>query len=166
MQSGGKGHVIWCCKQKKGIKLEKPNENLCRVYFKKAKSALNMLTSAVEKDELDWIATTAYYARYFAFYALLQKSGIRSEIHDCTISLMGFLFVEENVIEEYLYKELLLAKDLRVDIQYYITEELDKKKLKADAETARTFVLKMEQLMEEITEEDINKIRKKLKQTE
>ena len=54
-----------------------------------------MLESATEKDEIDWISTTAYYARYFAFYALLQKCGIKSEIHDCTISLMSFLFVED-----------------------------------------------------------------------
>ncbi len=80
-----KSHVSWCWKQKRGIKLEQPNDNLCTVYIKKAKSSLNMLESATEKDEIDWIFTTAYYARYFAFYALLQKCGIKSEIHDCTI---------------------------------------------------------------------------------
>jgi len=80
-------HVLWCLEQKRGIKLEEPNDNLYYVYIKKAKSALNMLTSAIEQNEVDWIATTAYYARYFAFYGLLQKCGIKSEIHDCTLSL-------------------------------------------------------------------------------
>lgn len=157
-----KSHVSWCFKQKRGIKLEEPNDNLCNVYIKKAKSSLNMLESATEKDEVDWISTTAYYARYFAFYALLQKCGIKSEIHDCTISLMYFLFVDENLIEGHFYNELQLAKDLRVDTQYYVTEEIDLNRLKKDAETARSFVLKMEEIIENLTEEQIKKMREKL----
>jgi len=157
-----KKQILWCCKQKKGIRLEQPNDNLCIVYIKKAKSSLNMLESAIEKDEIDWISTTAYYARYFAFYALLQKCGIKSEIHDCTIYLMHFLFVEENIIEERFYKELQLAKELRVDTQYYVTNELDLNKLKKDSETARSFVLKMEELIEILPQEQINTIKEKL----
>jgi len=157
-----KSNILWCWKQKRGIKLEKPNDNLCKAYVEKAKSALNMLDSAIEKEEIDWIATTAYYSRYFALYALLQKCGIKSEIHDCTISLMHFLFVEENIIPEELYTELLLAKDLRVDTQYYVTEQIDKEKLKTDSATARNFVLKIEEVIENVMPEQINKIRQKL----
>jgi len=120
---------------------------------------LNLL---LKKDEIDWISTTAYYARYFALYALLQKCGIKSEIHDCTISLMHFVFVEENLVEEHFYKELQLAKELRVDTQYYVTEEIDLEKLKKDSETARSFVLKMEEIIESMTEKQIIEIRKKL----
>ncbi len=121
-----------------------------------------MLESATQKDEIDWISTTAYYARYFAFYALLQKCGIKSEIHDCTISLMQFLFVDEKLIEQHFSKELQLAKELRVDTQYYVTEEIDLNKLKKDSETARSFVLKMEEVIENLTEEQIKLIREKL----
>jgi uncharacterized protein (UPF0332 family) len=157
-----KSHVSWCCKQKRGIKLEQPNDNLCNAYIKKAKSSLNMLESAIEKNEIDWISATAYYARYFAFYALLQKCGIKSEIHDCTISLMNFLFVNENIIEKHFYNELQLAKELRVDTQYYVTEEIDLDKLKKDSNTAGSFVLRMEEVIENITEEQMNAIKSKL----
>jgi uncharacterized protein (UPF0332 family) len=157
-----KSHVSWCWKQKRGIKLEEPNDNLCKAYVEKAKSALNMLDSAIEKDEVDWIAATAYYSRYFSLYALLQKCGIKSEIHDCTISLMHFLFVEDDIIPESLYAELLLAKDLRVDTQYYVTEQIDKEKLKNDSTTARNFVLKMEEIIETIIPNQITEIRQKL----
>lgn len=157
-----KSHVSWCWKQKRGIKLEEPNDNLCKAYIEKAKSALNMLDSAIEKDEIDWIATTAYYSRYFVLYALLQKCGIKSEIHDCTISLLHFLFVDERIIDESFYSEILLAKDLRVDTQYYVTEQIDKEKLKNDSATARNFVLKMEEVIENITPNNITKIRQKL----
>jgi len=158
-----KSHIFWCWKQKRGIKIEQPNENLCNVYIEKAKSSLNILESATEKNEMDWISTTAYYARYFVFYALLQKCGIKSEIHDCTISLMDILFVEDNLIEKHFHKELKLAKKLRVDTQYYVTEKIDLKKLKKDSETARDFVLKIEEIIENLTEEQIENIRKKLK---
>ena len=121
-----------------------------------------MLNSAIEKDEADWIATTAYYSRYFAVYALLQKGGIKSEIHDCTISLMHFLFVEENVVEEELYAELLLAKEMRVETQYYVTEQIDSEKIKKYSATARNFVLKMEEVIENITEIQIKTMRQKL----
>lgn len=157
-----KSHVCWCWRQKRGIKLEAPNDNLCKAYIEKAKSALNMLDSAIEKDETDWIVTTAYYSRYFALYALLQKCGIKSEIHDCTISLMHFLFVEGNIISNQLYTELLLAKDLRIDMQYYVTEQIDKEKLKIDSATARDFVLKMEGSIENLTADIIKKIRQKV----
>ena len=160
-----KSHVSCCWKQKRGIKLEESNDNLCKAYIEKAKSALNMLDSATEKAEVDWMATTAYYSRYFALYALLQKCGIKSEIHDCTISLMHFLFVEENIIEEQLYAELLLAKDLRVDTQYYVTEQIDKEKLKIDSATAKNFVLKMEEAIDKVTVIHINMIRQKLGNT-
>lgn len=152
-------HIFWCKKQKRGIKVEKPNENLCKAYIKKSKSALNMLNSAIEQNEPEWIATTAYYARYFAFYALLQKCGIKSEIHDCTISLMGHLFVNMELIKEEMYKEMLLAKELRTDVQYYVTEELDYTKLKKDAKTAGDFVLEIERVIENINQEQINEMR-------
>ena len=162
MKKDPESHMSWCWKQKRGIKLEAPNDNLSKVYIKKAKSSLNILESATQKDEVDWIATTAYYARYFAFYALLQKCGIKSEIHDCTISMMKFLFVDEELVEEHFYNELLLAKELRVDTQYYVNEELDKEKLNKDSQTARSFVLKMEQVIESLDDKKIKSIREKL----
>ncbi len=74
-----KSQILWCLEQNRGIKIEEPNNNLSKVYIKKAKSSLNMLDSAIEKEEVEWISTTAYYARYFSFYALLQKIGIKSK---------------------------------------------------------------------------------------
>lgn len=122
-----------------------------------------MLDSALEKEEVDWIATTAYYSRYFVIYALFQKAGIKCEIHDCTISLMYFLLVEEKIIEEKFYQELQAAKKIRVDLQYYVTEQIDKEKLKKDGGTARDFVLKMEEVIENIKEEQIRVMREKIR---
>jgi uncharacterized protein (UPF0332 family) len=49
------------------------------------------MTAALQIKETDWTATTAYYARYFALYALFMKIGVKSEIHDCTINVAKLL---------------------------------------------------------------------------
>ena len=71
--------LTWCLKQKRGIRIIEPNPNLTKAYLKKAISALNTMTAALQIKETDWITTTAYYARYFALYALLMKIGVKSE---------------------------------------------------------------------------------------
>jgi len=38
-----------------------PSDNLSEVYKQKSRSALNMLNSALEKQENDWILDTSYY---------------------------------------------------------------------------------------------------------
>lgn len=47
----GKDQVKWCLKQKRGIRLDEPNEVLCKEYLKKARGSLNMLSAAIERHE-------------------------------------------------------------------------------------------------------------------
>ena len=117
----------WCKKQKKGIRLAVPSGVLGEVYLKKSESALNMLVSAIEKNEPDWIASTMYYAKYFSVYALLAKCGIKCEIHDCTLKAMKLLFVDSGIISKELYEDIEDSKTLRVDLQYYTSNDNDAK---------------------------------------
>lgn len=155
--------IKWCLKQKKGLKLVEPNDNLCREYLNKSKSSLNMLDAAIERDETEWIATTAYYSKYFALYALLQKCGIKCEIHDCTINTFKYLFVNEGITEEKLFDNLLLSKELRIETQYFVTEEIPEIEIKEEIVSARNFVLEMEKIIENFTEGQIDLVREKLK---
>ena len=150
-------HVSWCNKQKRGIKLEPKNENLCNAYLHKANSALNILTAAIEKEEVDWIATTAYYARYFAFYALLQKCGISSEIHDCTI-LISNLLEEESILPKGTFQKLEDDKKLRIDNQYY----LKNRPVNFNPSDISEFILKIKSAVNSLTLEKIKKIREKV----
>ena len=75
-----KDDYSFCFKKAGGLKLVTPNERLVEVYKKKSRSALNMLESAKEKQEDEWILDTSYYAKYFIVYALFMKVGIKSEI--------------------------------------------------------------------------------------
>lgn len=153
--------LSWCIRQKKGLRLTKPSNNLCRVYLAKSKSSLNMLKSAIEKNEVDWIVSTSYYAKYFAFYALFSKCGFKCEIHDCTISAMKVLFVDTGITEKKFYDELSESKDLRIDVQYYAYKELDRERIMKFANSAGDFVLEMERIIEKISKKQIDSVREK-----
>ena len=154
--------IIWCLKQKRGIRIVQPNENLTKAYLKKAASALNTMNAALEIRETDWITTTAYYARYFALYALLMKMGIKSEIHDCSIAVAELL-TENRILREGLASDILDSKQARIDVQYYVERELDQASIRRDVENARNFVLELEKVTENITTDRIEKIRAQMK---
>jgi uncharacterized protein (UPF0332 family) len=149
----------WCLKQAKGLKLIDRNENLMRVYLKKSRSALNMLNAAIEKQELEWILDTSYYAKYFAVYALFMKAGIKCEIHDCTVEALKILFVNEKIIPEDIYDELERSKTLRVDTLYY-NKEIGKTAIMQRADIAGDFCLGIERIINQIKDEQIEAIRK------
>jgi uncharacterized protein (UPF0332 family) len=121
------------------------------------------MTAALQINEADWTATTAYYARYFALYALLMKMGVKSEIHDCTINVAQLL-ANHGILSQSLVDDIAEAKQARIDAQYYVATELNQKEIKKNAETARKFVLEIEQTIENVTSKQINTIRTYLKE--
>lgn len=150
----------FCFRKSGGLKLINPNERLVEVYKKKSRSALNMLESAKEKQEDEWILDTSYYAKYFMVYALFMKAGIKSEIHDCTIFALNSLFVEENIVDKDIYEELEKSKDLRVGALYY-DKDFGSEEILKRAKTAPEFCLKVESILDKITKESMDKVRKK-----
>jgi uncharacterized protein (UPF0332 family) len=154
--------LIWCFRQKRGIRITEPNPNLTKAYLKKATSALNTMAATLQIHEADWTATTAYYARYFALYALLMKIGVKTEIHDCTINVAQLL-ANHRILSQNLVTDIAEAKQTRIDTQYYVATQLNQKEIRKNTEAARKFVLQTEQAIENITPEQINTIRTSLK---
>ena len=155
-----KDDFSFCFKKAGGLKLVKPNENLVEVYKRKSRSALNMLDSAKEKQEDDWILDTSYYAKYFIVYALFMKMGIKSEIHDCTLFGLKSLFLDEGIVTEDIYNELEKSKDLRVGALYY-DKGFNREEILKRAKVAPEFCLEVESIVDSISKEDVVKIRKK-----
>ena len=120
------------------------------------------MTAAAKIYETDWILTTAYYARYFALYALLMKIGIKSEIHDCTINIAKLL-ADNGILTQNLVEDIAKAKQTRIDTQYYVEPQQTPKTIQRNIESARKFVLETEKTIENITTEQINAIRNQLK---
>lgn len=139
-----------------------PNENLTKAYLKKAISALNTMNATVQIKETDWITTTAYYARYFALYALLTKIGIKSEIHDCSIAIARLL-AENGILGEDLVNDISNSKQVRIDTQYYVGIELNQASIKRNVENARKFVLEIEKVIENMTPDQTENLRKHIR---
>ncbi len=141
--------IEWCKKQIKGIRIINPNENIANSYIKKAEESLIM----IEKATPSWKIICAYYACYDMLYALYMKTGIKCEIHDCSIELMKiFNFEEENI--DFFEK----LKEDRINVQYYITEKIPTPNL----QKIKKIILKIKEKIFNLSETEINRIREKI----
>lgn len=134
----------WCKEKKDGIRIVEPNQNLAESYMEKSNDSVKTMETAPSED---WKIVGGYYACYQAVYSLLQRIGIKSEIHDCTIEMMEFLPFSEEEIE--FVKEL---KEKRENAQYYVTEETRLK----DPGRVKELVMKCKEITEK---EDFKQLR-------
>jgi uncharacterized protein (UPF0332 family) len=148
----------WCCKQKQGIKIIKSNDNLAREYLKSAEETLSVLRNINNKSNM-WLATTKYYCEYFSIYALLQKIGIKCEIHDCVVEVAKLL-EEIKIIPNNYSKKLEDDKDLRIDNQYY----LKNRTVNINIRELSEFVLTIKNKVNSITLNEINKARNEIEE--
>jgi uncharacterized protein (UPF0332 family) len=138
-------------KQNKGIKLVELNESISENYLKESLSDFDM----IEKVNPKWKTVTAYYSCYNSVYAILMKIGIKCEIHDCTIALMEMLGFDEKEI-----KFLDSLKKERVDVQYYLKAS----SLSIDKNKILEFLNKCKEIIKDMNDDKINKIRTKIKE--
>lgn len=140
--------IKWCSKQKKGIELIELKPHLYESYMKEAEEDFDELSSVGEK----WKAIIAYYSCYEAFYSLLMKCGIRCEIHDCSLELMGlFDFSEEDL------NYIKSLKKAREGNQYYL-----KRNSLKDKERIKQFISKCKEISGELNSDKIIQIRKRI----
>ncbi len=147
----------WYCKQSAGLKIKELNDNLAKEYLQSAEETLSVLQNIKRKSNM-WLATTKYYCEYFSVYALLQKIGIKCEIHDCTIEIVKLL-EEFNIIPKDYSKRLEEDKELRIDNQYY----LKNKPVNINNQELNEFILKIKDKVNTITLDEINKVREEIK---
>ncbi len=72
------------------------------------------------------------------------------------------MLAEEGVLEAGLVEDLALAKQSRIDSQYYVVAELSSKAVNLNVEGARKFVLEVKKDIENLSDEQITKIRSQL----
>lgn len=147
----------WCCKQPVGLKIEETNDNLAKEYLQSAEETLSVLQDIKGKSNM-WLATTKYYCEYFSVYALLQKIGIKCEIHDCTIEITKLL-EEIKIIPLGYSKKLEEDKELRLDNQYY----LKNRPVGINIRELSDFILYIKNKVNSITLDEINKARDEIK---
>lgn len=90
-----------------------------------------------------------------------MKIGVKSENHSCTIEFM------KKLLSEYFSEKeadfLDSSKNTRIDAQYH-TKKIPVKQYKEITKRAPGFFIKCKETLNRLTEEEIKKIRKNLKQ--
>ncbi|MFH1408737.1 MAG: hypothetical protein ABIH34_02425 [Nanoarchaeota archaeon] len=144
--------MTWCMKQKKGIELVEPSENLRGAYLKKAEESLETLRSSKSRD---WQLTTAYYTIYNGLYSLLMKMGVKCEIHSCTI---GFT---KRCLQKYFTAEDFVLIDkafsARIDSQYYVNRKVQDPNYDLILKKTPAFLVKCKNIV--LEQKDVESIR-------
>lgn len=146
--------ISWCKKQKKGIELIEPNDNLSEEYYKNAEETLKVLRSINEVKSNMWLATAKYYIEYFGVYSILMKIGIKCEIHECTI-VLAELLEKKSIIGKGIANTLRKDKNIRIDNQYY----LKNKPVDIDFEKISGFILSIKESLDRLDSKKIKEIR-------
>lgn len=144
----------WCFTQKKGLKLIEPNTNLAEAYLKKSEEAIETMTEISNKG---WKITTAYYAMYFSLYSILQRIGIKSEIHICTIRFAQSYLKDYFTDEELNFLEQ--AMEQRIENQYYTNPQINQEFYIQVVNIIPKFFVKCKSIICRITDQDIKNIR-------
>ena len=151
--------IIWCCKQKDGIRLVDPNDNLALGYMKMAEDALGTMNRE-RNYSLRFSVSACYYSMYYSLYAILMKIGIKCEIHSCTLKFMEE-FLQEFYSINYIHV-ISKAFECRNIIQYYVDKIVDKKDIDLIISQAPLFNSKSKDVLAKINENDIQRIRKEI----
>ena len=146
----------WCCKQKDGIRLIEPSDNLSLSYMKMAENALGTMNRE-RKYNLTFAISACYYSMYYSLYSVLMKLGVKCEIHSCTLEFMKELLAEFYTKED--FKVISKAFDLRNIAQYYVDKVIDTKESELIMGKAPLFVNTSKEILSKINEKDVRKIR-------
>ena len=150
--------IEWCMKQKNGLELIEPNENMSKSYISMAEESIHIL-KGVEKSRI-WTAATTYYIFYYALYALMLRIGVKCEIHSCSLEFMrkylSQFYNEQDI------KMMNKAFQARIDLQYYANRPVDDSTINEAKSYCKEFYVKTKDNLAKITEKDILNIRKKL----
>lgn len=172
-------------KGERGLRVSKPNNNLSDGHIKKADHNLIVMTDLSKLGHEDWVAISAYYAMYHSASALLAKIGLESKEHAATVAVLEYFFLEQlskDMIEK--FNELKERKDkieaitinekyidylwkikrARETAQYGIS--INYRETDAVMKNAREFASKIKLATNELDEELVEFIGKKIRELE
>src|SRR3989344_5978681 len=140
------------------IKLVEPSEEIKSSYLEKAENCLKSAKILFQNQLYENSISEAYYCMYNSLLALLFKIGIKSENHSASIIIFKELFNEES-----LFKIISLAKEERIDKQYYVesqqTIKISKESCNSIILKAEDFLVKIKVLINQLNNDKITQIR-------
>jgi uncharacterized protein (UPF0332 family) len=149
--------IKWCIK--KGMKIIEPNEEIGKGYLQMGKDALGTMKRERGKNTISSISA-GYYSMYYSLYAIMQKIGVKCEIHSCSIEFMKKFL--ENFYSQKDIELIETAFAVRNLLQYYVGKNVNKDELKIVWSNAYDFFVVSRDIFAKINEGDIKEIRGRL----
>ena len=149
----------WCCRQKDGIKIVEPNDNLAFGYLKMAEEALGTMNREKNYNFL-FAISACYYSMYYSLYAVLRKIGVKCEIHSCTLEFMKIALSKFYSLED--IKIIKMAFNSRDIAQYHPDKIIAKEDSNFIIEKAPFFFNKSKEILAKLNEKDIKEIKDKI----
>ncbi len=147
--------IVWCFK-KAGAKIIEPNENMQSSFTKLSIQTLKSAEMTLGQKDFVWATSMIYYAEYYALYSLLLKLGVKSENHECSLEIAGFLMDKSIDL-----KGVKRAKKLRIDAQYYLKTVSDDE-LQEELRNAKIIVNDIINIINKLSTKEIKEYRNKL----
>jgi uncharacterized protein (UPF0332 family) len=150
----------WCFSIKKPVQLVEASENLAQAYILKSTDSLDMAQLAISSGKKEWAITTMYYCQYLVLYGLLQKIGIKSENHTCSI-MVAAKFIPS--IDKKYIEQIKKFKAERIEKQYYVAksdmEMIDINKLNDETKEFQSYIIEK---INTLTSDEVQSIRKEI----
>lgn len=136
------------------LQLVAPSREMKIAYLKKSESHLTSARLLFDNDLFEQSVSMAYYSMYYSVLALFFATGIKCENHTAAIILLSEVFAIDNTELEY-------AKTERKDKQYYVTSAPVRDDAVSLIKTAESFNAELLDVIDRLTNEKIEKFRKK-----
>lgn len=143
--------------KEKIIKIVEPSEVVKDSYIAKSKNSLISASILLKSKQIEDSVPLSYYSMYYMLTALFYKIGIKCENHSASIILLKELFNLDN-------SKISFAKTERVDKQYYVDFKITTKQVEDLIDIAKEFNNILYNFMEDMTNKDIEKYRKEIKE--
>lgn len=151
--------IKWCLHQRNGIKLAVSEEDEVRAFKRMATESMEALNNL--SNSRMWTAVTSYYIFYYSLYALMQRIGIKCEIHACSIEFMKRYL--RDIYSDLDVKMIERAFKARSDAQYYPNRKTDMKRIDKVKKYCKIFHAKSLRAASEIADMEVESIRESLK---
>ncbi|MCX5644040.1 MAG: HEPN domain-containing protein [Phycisphaerae bacterium] len=124
-----------------------------RDLIEKAERFLHTAEYVLSIEDYDSCASRGYYAMFFMAEAALLTKELTSSSHKGVINLFGDHFVRTGIFEKHLGNALNLAYRKRIIGDYGVDRSVTKEEAEELLETARDFVGKVKDYLDQWTEQ-------------
>ena len=148
--------IKWCFSLKGGLKIVEPSKEVAFAYLEEAEKTLSKIKGLIDEEDFVWASVRIYYCAYYSLYSFLQRIGIKSENHDCSIELV------KKILNKDFINNIMDFKQCRIDSQYYLKIGQEEKLLSFYLKV-KNFYFEFKNVVDNLTEQEIQNYINKIK---